>query len=89
MFWCMQRTNIYLEDRQTAALDRLARQQGVPRAEVIRRLVDRGLGGLDGDLASDLAAIGESAGVASAFPMPDRADGDRAAYLDRLRQEPA
>jgi metal-responsive CopG/Arc/MetJ family transcriptional regulator len=34
----MTRTKIYLEDRQTAMLDRIAAEEGVSRAEVIRRL---------------------------------------------------
>ena len=38
----MQRTNIYLDERQVEALDRLAQTEGVSRAEVIRRLLDRG-----------------------------------------------
>ena len=35
MMWCMQRTNIYLEERQTELLDQLAIDQGVSRAEVV------------------------------------------------------
>ena len=47
MMWCMQRTNIYLEDRQTAVLDRLAAEEGISRAELIRRILDRALQGSD------------------------------------------
>lgn len=43
----MERTSIYLERRQTTMLDRLAAGEGVSRAEVIRRLLDRALGGED------------------------------------------
>jgi hypothetical protein len=31
----MRRTNIYLEEEQMASLDRLAEQEGLPRAELI------------------------------------------------------
>ena len=41
----MQRTNIYLEERQTRALNRLATAAGVSRAEMLRRILDRGLAG--------------------------------------------
>lgn len=59
----MQRTNIYLDDRQLRALDRLAQARGVSRAEVVRTLIDRGLSGGEHDPASDLAAIEASFGV--------------------------
>lgn len=55
--WCMQRTNIYLEDRQTTALDRLAAEEGISRAELIRRILDRALQGYDGDVSADLARL--------------------------------
>ena len=79
--WCMNRTNIYLEDRQTAALDRLAAEEGVSRAEIIRRLLDRALGGADEDLACDLAAIDESFGALDAWDAVDRGPGDREQHL--------
>ena len=59
----MQRTNIYLEERQTRALDRRAADEGISRAELIRRLLDRAIEGQDEDLAADLAAIDESFGA--------------------------
>lgn len=77
----MERTNIYLERRQTEMLDRLAKDEGVSRAEMIRRLLDRALGGLDDDLAGDLAAIDESFGVLRAVDVPDRGPGDREDHL--------
>lgn len=86
----MRRTNIYLDEAQTEALDELARAQGVSRAEVVRRLVDRGLAGTGGDLEADLAAIEESFGVLrdeegdDAFL--DRGPGEREAELERLRR---
>ena len=60
---CMQRTNIYLEAEQCDALDELARARGVTRSEVIRQLIDQGLGHAGSDLAADLAAIEASFGV--------------------------
>ena len=38
-----QDRNIYLAERQTEALDRIAADEGISRAEVIRRLLDRAL----------------------------------------------
>jgi ribbon-helix-helix CopG family protein len=63
ILWCMKRTNIYLGEEQTAALDRLAAQEGVSRAELIRRLLDRFLLNTDDSLASDVGALEDSFGV--------------------------
>ena len=68
MIWCMRRTNIYLEERQTRALDRLADAEGTSRAEIIRRLIDRAL-----DTGADrrnllLAAIDASYATARSNP---------------------
>jgi metal-responsive CopG/Arc/MetJ family transcriptional regulator len=82
----MMRTNIYLEDRQTAMLDRIAAEEGVSRAEVIRRLLDRALAGRDDDLAADLAAIDESFGILSDLDVPARGAGDREEHLARMWQ---
>lgn len=81
MLWCMNRTNIYLEDRQTKALDRLAAEEGVSRAEVIRRLLDRALAGADDDLSSALAAIDESFGALGGLDVVERRPGDRERHL--------
>lgn len=80
----MKRTNIYLDEAQTASLDKLAGQQGVSRAELIRRLLDRALGNTDDDLASDLKAIEESFGALRDVESPTRGQGDREAHLERL-----
>lgn len=53
----MQRTNIYLDERQAQALDRRAAADGVSRSELIRRPLDRALRGGADDLEADLAAI--------------------------------
>lgn len=80
----MTRTNIYLEDRQTAMLDRIASGEGVSRAEIIRRLLDRALVGRDDDLAADLAAIDESFGALADGDLPARGAGDREEHLARM-----
>ena len=82
----MQRTNIYLDSAQLAALDRVADDEGTSRAEVIRRLLDRSLAGNDSDLAADLTAIDDAFGVLSDAPDEslERAPDDRAAHLDRV-----
>lgn len=80
----MQRTNIYLDDTQLRALDRRASEEGVSRAEVIRRMIDRSLAGHDHDLDSDVAAIEASFGVFDDVEVQDRGDDERARHLDRL-----
>ena len=86
MLWCMQRTNIYLEERQTAALDLLARRLGVTRAEVVRQLIDRGLDEDAGAVEDDVQVIEASFGaLADDEPAPlEREVGARDRYLDRL-----
>ena len=82
--WCMKRTNIYLDERQTEALDRLAAQEGVSRAEVIRRLLDRVLAGSDDSLAADLQAIEQSFGALRDLDAPARGRGGREEHLARM-----
>jgi hypothetical protein len=81
----MQRTNIYLEDQQTRALDRLARTEGVSRAEMIRRIIDRALLGEADSRATLLAAIDASAGAARDVETVSRGESDRDRHLDRVR----
>lgn len=80
----MKRTNIYLDEAQTASLDKLAAQQGVSRAELIRRLLDRALSNTDDDLASGLAAIQASFGSLRDAETPPRGPGDREDHLDEM-----
>ena len=85
MFWCMERTNIYLPPELRAALDARARVEGLSRAEVIRRLLDRALHDEVDDLQSDLAAIDEAFGALRDETIDvDRADRARAAHLERI-----
>jgi Ribbon-helix-helix protein, copG family len=88
MMWCMKRTNIYLAEGQAAALDRAAEAAGVSRAELIRELIDRSIGGHPGaDVAADLAAIDGSFGVLAGQEEFSRARDERMDYLDRLGDE--
>jgi len=85
MMWCMKRTNIYLAEGQAAALDQAAQAAGVSRAELIRELIDRAIGGDPGsDLAADLAAIDGSFGVLAEEGAFARRRDERMNYLDRL-----
>lgn len=82
--WCMKRTNIYLDEQQAELLDRLARSEGVSRAEIIRRLLDRSLRNEMDDVAAGLAAIDESFGVLAETEWPHRRDGDREEHLAKM-----
>lgn len=84
MIRCMRRTNIYLDDRQTEALDRLAVEEGVSRAEVIRRLLDRALGSADRDLDADLQAIDESFGILADLEPLRRGPDGRSEHLESM-----
>jgi hypothetical protein len=85
MIWCMKRTNIYLAEGQAAALDRAAQAAGVSRAELIRELIDRAIGGHPGaDLLADLAAIDGSFGILTGEDAFTRGRDERMDYLDRL-----
>ena len=89
MVWCMRRTNIYLEDRQTEALDRIASQLGVSRAQVVRDIVDRTLGGEDRDIAAGIDAINRSAGALAGMERVERGPDTRQILLDGLIGLPA
>jgi len=82
----MQRTNIYLNDHQIQMLDQAASLEGVARAEIIRRFVDRGLQVSDSSLESDLEAIITSFGTLSDTQSLPRQPDDRQAYLDKMWQ---
>lgn len=85
----MRRTNIYLDEEQTASLDRLAEQEGVSRAEVIRQMIGRALTGVDTSVAADLAAIEESFAVAPDCEFSARGPNGRDEHLARTwRREP-
>lgn len=81
----MKRTNLYLDERQTAALDRMAGAEGISRAEAVRRLIDRSLTAGTDELESDLAAIEASFGVLPKVTPVRRGPDARAAHLDDIR----
>lgn len=87
MFRCMHRTNIYLDERQTAALDAMARARMTSRAEVIRNLIDDALANGGSTLDNDLDAIRGAFGIRPDYPMPDRSGGERRRYLDSIREQ--
>lgn len=82
--WCMHRTNIYLDEQQSEQLDQVAAQEGVSRAELIRRLLARALAGTDHDLEVDLVAIRSSHGVLRGGASAARGRDLRAEHLDRM-----
>lgn len=86
----MQRTNIYLEDRQTEALDKLAKVAGVSRAEMLRRMLDRGLAGEADALTADLAAIDLSFGCLGEveLDLPVRDPDVRDTYVRKTWNQP-
>ena len=84
----MKRTNIYLDEAQSAALERVARIQGISRAELIRQLIDRSIG-VSGaaDLDADLAAIRDSFGIDRDEDIPfNRGPDERSQHLDRMAE---
>jgi predicted transcriptional regulator len=78
----VRRTQIYLDDDQTARLDERAAAEGVTRSTIIRRAVDEYLAHEDRDAAAWrrrwLHAVEQTAGIA-----PYLRDG--AAYVDDIR----
>ncbi|WP_300014865.1 CopG family transcriptional regulator [Pseudonocardia sp.] len=81
----MNRTNIYLTDEQREQLDARARAEGMSRAELIRRVLDRALHGESDRLTADLAAITGSFGALADDGVEfDRGDGARGAHLERI-----
>jgi hypothetical protein len=82
----MNRTNIYLEEEQARSLDEAARAQGISRAALIRRLINRGLNQSDSDLESDLAAIEASFNVlAGDEEFLERGTDERSDHLEKIR----
>lgn len=82
----MRRTNIYLGEAQSAALDKVAHAQGVSRAELVRQLIDAGLSASSSaDLEADLAAIRGSFGVLQDEDITvSRGPDERARHLERV-----
>ncbi len=64
----MERTQIYLSKEQRRQIARLAKDEGISQAELVRRILDQALGFDDGH-AARVAAIDATAGV-----LPDAPD---------------
>lgn len=77
----MRRTQIYITDEQARLIAARAADAGVPKAEVIRRILDAGLG-LDGGSEERVRAIRATAGV-----LPDAPDWPE--WLAEVRGEGA
>ena len=90
----MRRTNIYLEDEQSQALEAASRTLGISRAELVRRLIDRGMNEVPAsDVDVDVAAIEDSFGVldgevfdTDSSPIGRGVD-DRARHLERVARQ--
>jgi cell division protein ZapA (FtsZ GTPase activity inhibitor) len=84
----MKRTNIYLDEGQSAALEQVARTQGISRAELIRQFIDRSINESGAaDLDADLAAIRDSFGVARDEDVSfGRGSDERSRHLDRIAE---
>ena len=80
----MRRTNIYLDDQQTDLLDRRAAEEGISRAELIRRLINKGLSAAGKGSSAVRSAIDLSFGSMSDVEVPHRDSGARENHLDRL-----
>jgi hypothetical protein len=63
----MKRTQIYISEEQERAIAARARDAGVSKAEVIRRLLDSGLG-IDDGTKTRVRAIDETFGILSGAP---------------------
>lgn len=62
ILWCMQRVQIYLSDEQRRRVAERARERKCAQSEVIREILDRGLG-IEHDAADVATVIRETAGV--------------------------
>lgn len=63
----MRRTNIYLTDEQLRRIARQAEDAGVSQAEIVRRILDVGLG-IDQGSAERIAAVEATAGILRDYP---------------------
>jgi hypothetical protein len=84
----MKRTNIYLDEAQSATLEQVARTQGISRAELIRQLIDRNISASGAaDLDADLAAIRDSFGIARDEDISfGRGSDERSRHLDHMAE---
>ncbi len=64
----MERTQIYLTTTQRRQIARRARDEGVSQAEIVRRILDQGLGIDAGGRRARVAAIEATAGILADAP---------------------
>jgi hypothetical protein len=76
MLWCMRRTNIYLSEREQAALDARAREEGSTRSDLLRRIVDEELGLDEADPDVDRELLAAAARIAKRAREHGRGDPD-------------
>jgi len=83
----MKRTNIYLREDQSVALQAASRVKGVTCAHLVRQMIDRDLAGApNSSLEADFEAIERSFGVlAPDGVVPERRPDERARHLERVR----
>jgi len=65
----MKKTSVYLEPETDRALDRLAAEQGISKAEAIRRAIDQAVRGVE---RPRIKAIGVGAGPGDVADDVDR-----------------
>ncbi len=81
----MRRTNVYLDEAQTAMLDEVAREQGISRAELVRRLLHQRMSDAPVDRDADLATIEDSFAALAGEHFVSRGPGEREAGSERIR----
>lgn len=82
----MERTQIYLDERQTAELDKRARERGTTRSHLIREALEKYLSP-DWDPVAFKAALGRFAGIwADRDDLDEIYDSMRAADRRRLER---
>lgn len=72
----MRRTNIYLSDREQAALDARARAEGSTRSDVLRTLLDEQLGLEEADPDVDRELLAAASRIAKRARATSRRDPD-------------
>lgn len=82
----MRRTSFYLDDQQIGLLDRRAAEEGISRAELIRRFIDKGLHSRGAGQAAVHSAIDLSFGSMVEVEVPHRESGAREDHLERIWQ---
>lgn len=83
----MVRMQVYLTESQRRSLERKARANGQPVAALIRRAIDRYLGGEGGE-PDPRAALARTLGALKDLEVPSRQEWDRAIEA-KVAEDPA